>query len=60
MNNINKTWHLANKMPVKPTTEDRIQWHLEHVKNCSCRGIPEKLLTEIKSRSRKNPCNKNN
>jgi hypothetical protein len=41
---INKEWHLKNKMPKNPTLDERIKWHLEHQKNCTCRPIPEKLL----------------
>ena len=48
---INKTWHLKNKMPPKATLEQRIEWHLEHHKNCMCRGIPPKILAEIKKRN---------
>ena len=49
--NLNKEWHLKNKMPEKASLDDRIKWHLEHVKNCSCRPIPEKLLAEMKRRN---------
>lgn len=46
---INKEWHLSHKMPKNPTTEQRIYWHLEHLKNCQCRtDIPEKLKVEMK------------
>jgi hypothetical protein len=44
---INREWHLNNKMPENPTLGQRVQWHLEHEKNCQCRPIPEKLLEEI-------------
>ena len=48
---INKEWHLANKMPKKATTEQRITWHVEHLKHCSCRPvIPEKLQEEMRKR----------
>lgn len=45
---INKEWHLANKMPKNPTIDERMNWHLEHAKNCSCREMTEKLKQEIK------------
>jgi hypothetical protein len=48
---INKEWHLANKMPPKATTEQRIEWHLEHQKHCSCAPIPKKLLAEMDKRN---------
>ena len=45
---INKEWHLKNKMPKNPTFEQRVKWHLEHAKNCTCRPIPDKLKEEMK------------
>lgn len=50
---LNKEWHLRNKMPINPTFEERVKWHLAHQKNCSCRPIPEKLLEEMKSKKNK-------
>jgi hypothetical protein len=48
---LNTAWHLANKMPKNPTMEQRITWHLEHLKNCQCRtDIPEKLKEEMGKR----------
>jgi len=47
---LNAEWHRKNKMPVKATLEQRIEWHLAHVKNCACRGIPDKLLEEMRKR----------
>lgn len=44
---INKEWHEKNKMPKNPTFEQRVKWHLEHQKNCNCRPIPQKLLSEM-------------
>lgn len=37
MHSINKDWHLKNKMPEKPTREQRARWHIEHLQNCTCR-----------------------
>lgn len=50
---INKEWHLSHRMPKNPTTEQRLDWHIEHEKNCSCRQMPEKLKAEIKKRKKK-------
>jgi len=47
---INKEWHLKHAMPKNPSIDQRIKWHLEHQKNCSCRPIPEKLAEEMKKR----------
>lgn len=48
--NINREWHLANKMPKNPSLDERIVWHLAHAKNCKCRALGEKILEEIKKR----------
>jgi hypothetical protein len=45
---FNKEWHLAHRMPANATLQQRIEWHIEHQKNCGCRPIPEKILIEIK------------
>ncbi|MCB9046506.1 MAG: hypothetical protein H6550_10250 [Chitinophagales bacterium] len=55
---INKEWHLAHPMPQNANTGQRIAWHLEHIKHCSCRGIPEKLLEEMKNRGIMIPADK--
>ncbi len=47
---INKEWHLANKMPKNPTLDQRVKWHIEHARNCSCRPLGGKILEEIKKR----------
>jgi len=48
---INKEWQLKNKMPKNPTFEERINWHISHSKNCSCREMPESTKKEIEKRS---------
>jgi hypothetical protein len=40
---MNKIWHEQNKMPSKPTLEQRVQWHQEHQKHCACREAPPNL-----------------
>lgn len=47
---INRGWHEKNKMPKNAKFEERVKWHLAHQKNCNCRPIPEKLLSEMKSK----------
>jgi len=44
MGKINKEWHMKNKMLKNASEEQRIRWHFEHSKNCSCRPIPLKVL----------------
>jgi len=52
MANINKEWHLQHKMPKCPTQDERIKWHVEHEKNCSCRPMPEKLRAIIEANTK--------
>jgi hypothetical protein len=47
---LNKEWHLNHPMPKNATLDQRIKWHLEHIKYCSCREIPDKLKAEIARR----------
>jgi hypothetical protein len=47
---INKIWHEKNRMPKNANFEQRVKWHLEHQKNCSCRPVPEKLVAEMKKK----------
>lgn len=51
----NREWHEANRMPKNATLDQRIAWHIEHAKHCSCRDIPEKLKEEMKKRKIKLP-----
>ncbi len=44
MGKINREWHEQNRMVKNPTGDQRIKWHLEHSRNCSCRGIPTGVL----------------
>ncbi len=47
---INREWHLKHKMPKNPSIEQRIAWHIEHQKNCSCRKISGKMAEEMTKR----------
>ncbi len=42
---------MINIMPKNPTPEERINWHVSHLKNCSCRKPTGKLLEELKKRN---------
>jgi hypothetical protein len=46
---INKEWHLKNKMQKNPTLEERIKWHIELAKNCTCREMPDSIRKEIEN-----------
>ena len=45
---LNVAWHKKHPMPKNPSLQQRIEWHLEHYKNCACRDIPAKLKEEMK------------
>jgi len=49
---INKEWHLKNLMPKNPALDERINWHIEHSKNCGCREIPPGIKKEIQKRKK--------
>jgi hypothetical protein len=40
MSHFNAEWHAEHKMPVRPTDQQRIDWHIEHARFCGCRPIP--------------------
>jgi hypothetical protein len=53
---INKEWHAKHPMPLHAALEQRIQWHIQHLKNCSCRtDLPLKIKEEMKKRKIKMP-----
>lgn len=47
---INKEWHEAHKLARNASLEERINWHLAHAANCSCRDIPESIKRELEAR----------
>jgi hypothetical protein len=47
---LNKHWHQANPMPKKPALEQRVQWHLEHERQCGCRPMPAGLRAQIQTK----------
>ena len=48
---INKEWHQNHRMPMNPSMEQRIAWHIEHQKHCQCRKITGKLKAEMLKRN---------
>jgi hypothetical protein len=48
---INVDWHKQHPMPKHPTIDQRIEWHVEHLKHCRCRtDLPESLKDEMVKR----------
>ena len=52
---LNKAWHLQHRMPPKANFEQRVKWHLEHRKHCTCRPIPDKLIALMREKGIKPP-----
>lgn len=51
MGKINAEWHKANPMPRNATLDQRVTWHLEHLKHCACRtDLPKSVTAEVKRR----------
>ncbi len=44
---MNRDWHMLHKMPTPATEQQRLKWHLEHARNCSCRPFPKGLLAML-------------
>ena len=49
---IDAAWHRSHRMPKNATLDQRIQWHVAHLKNCNCRyELPVKLRAEMEKRN---------
>ena len=46
----NAEWHLKNKIPKNPTLDQRVKWHIEHARNCSCPPLNGEIMEELKKR----------
>lgn len=56
---INAEWHKANRMPPKASLDQRVQWHLAHLKACGCRtDLPATIVAELKRQGIKPPAPK--
>ncbi len=54
MGKINAEWHAAHPMPKNPTLDQRIEWHVEHQRECHCReGLPKTVQAELDKRAAK-------
>jgi len=45
---INAAWHKKNRMPPRPTAEQRLRWHVEHAKVCGCRKLTPEMLKKLR------------
>ncbi len=56
MGKINSEWHKNNRMPKNATIDQRVKWHVAHIKACGCRDdIPQSVIRELKARGEKIP-----
>ena len=46
----NDDWHSKNSLPPNSTIKQRVQWHIEHARNCPCPSMDADILEEIKKR----------
>jgi len=44
---MNREWHQQHKMPAAVGPQERIDWHMEHLKHCACRPFPAGLLAKM-------------
>jgi hypothetical protein len=47
---LNREWHLAHKLDRHANMDERIDWHVNHAANCSCRPIPPTVIAEMERR----------
>jgi hypothetical protein len=48
---INAEWHRRHRMPARATLDERVTWHLAHLKACACRSdLPASVRAELKRR----------
>lgn len=50
---INASWHKKNPLPPKATLNQKIQWHVDHARECGCRAIPKSIQEKLKGRKPK-------
>jgi hypothetical protein len=51
MGKINAAWHKAHRMPPRATLDQRVEWHIEHLKACACRtDLPATIRSELRRR----------
>jgi hypothetical protein len=51
MGALNREWHEGHVMPKNPTPDQRLEWHIEHLKHCACRtDLPKSVLKTMEER----------
>ena len=44
---FNREWHSTHPLPMHPSIEQRLLWHLEHARYCGCHEIPRTVREEM-------------
>lgn len=47
---LNRQWHEQHQLGNRTSLDERVRWHFEHAKVCSCRPIPARVIEEIERR----------
>lgn len=47
---VKREWHKTHVLASHAPMERRIEWHLEHVRECGCAPVPPSVLAEIRAR----------
>ena len=47
---LNADWHRGHRMPKNPSLAQRIAWHEEHARVCSCRPMPDSITAALRVR----------
>ena len=52
---INAEWHAGHRLPRNAKVEQRVEWHIEHARECGCREIPPSIAAAIDRRGQRWP-----
>ncbi len=47
---MNADWHRDHVLGSHATMDERVEWHIEHARECGCRPIPASVNAEIERR----------
>ncbi len=47
MGPMNAEWHDAHVLGPGASMDRRVEWHLEHARECGCRAVPRTVAEEL-------------
>lgn len=50
---MNQDWHQQHPEPRHATLEQKLRWHVEHMKECACTPPPGAIMIELDRRERR-------